>query len=71
MIKEICFVLKWIKEIQKRIKFLFQMSGNILNYLKNIVPETRTIISVYASYNKQLANFYTCPLMAVFEDNCG
>ena len=38
---------------------------------KNIVLEAGINISVFVLYNKRLEDSYTCPLMAVFEDNCG
>ena len=38
---------------------------------RNIVLESRINISVFALYNERLDDSYTCPLMAVFEDNCG
>ena len=42
-----------------------------IEIFRNIVLESRMNISVFALYNKRLDDSYTCPLMAVFEDNCG
>ncbi|MCK4312391.1 MAG: hypothetical protein KAW88_06625 [Candidatus Cloacimonetes bacterium] len=38
---------------------------------KNITLKSRINISVFVLYNMRLEDSYTCPLMAVFENNCG
>ncbi len=38
---------------------------------KNIVRRSRFNITNSIRYNRRLDDSYTCPLIAVFEDNCG
>ncbi len=54
---------------KNKISILDEWEYNVI--FRNIVPKSRINISVFTLYNRRLDDSYTCPLMAVFEDNCG